>query len=193
MKGKRMFKKLCLIIFVILFSSFMEAQDKGAQMRLLSPAFKDKSEIPTKFTCDGEDISPPLMIKNVPKEAKSLALIMDDPDAPMGTFVHWVVYDIDPSTTLIEENQPHTPTILNGAKQGKNDFPKIGYGGPCPPNGRHRYFFKLYALDAKLDLDPGLTKEELLKHIQRHVIAQSVFMGTYERKKRKFNLFSFFF
>ncbi len=188
-----MFKKLLVILILILFSSSLQAQDKGAKMRLLSPAFKDKSEIPVKFTCDGEDISPPLMIKNVPKEAKSLALIMDDPDAPRGTFVHWVVYDIDPSITLIEENQPHTPTILNGAKQGKNDFPKIGYGGPCPPSGKHRYFFKLYALDAKLDLDPGLTKAELLEHIQRHIIAQSVFMGTYERKKKKFNLFSFFF
>ena len=184
-----MWKKVFLFCCLLTAFSLSYASDKGGEMTISSPAFKDKEPIPEKYTCDGDDISPPLVFNNVPVETKSLALIMDDPDAPMGTFVHWVVYDIKPDIREIPEDQPHSSTILDGAKQGKNDFLKIGYGGPCPPNGKHRYFFKLYALDTMLDLDPGLTKEELLKYIQRHIIAQSILVGTYERKKKK-NIFS---
>jgi len=187
-----MFKKIFLFCCIILFSSLLEAKDKGGEMRIISSAFDDKSAIPAKYTCEGEDISPPLTFENIPQEAKSLALIVDDPDAPGGTFVHWVVYDIDPHTVKIPENQPNSSTILKGAKQGTNDFPKIGYGGPCPPNGEHRYFFKLYALDAMLDLDPSLTKLQLLKHMQRHIIAQSILIGTYQKRVKR-GFFSFLF
>ncbi len=148
-----------------------------AAMTISSPAFKNGELIPSKFTCDGTDVSPALTISNVPPEAKSLALIMDDPDAPGGMWVHWVVWGIDPKTREIAEN-----SVPRGARQGMNDFRKTPYGGPCPPSGTHRYFFKLYALDTLLDPGPNATKTALEKAMKGHVVGQTELMGKYKRK-----------
>ena len=143
-------------------------------MILASPTFHHEQPIPLKFTCDGPDVSPELHISDVPKDARSLALVMDDPDAPRGMFVHWVVWNIRPSTTTIGEG------AVPG-KQGRTDFGRVGYGGPCPPYGKHRYFFKLYALDTTLPLQEGSTKKDLETAMQGHIIARAELMGTYYR------------
>ncbi len=150
-------------------------------MRLESPVFENGGMIPSKYTCDGADISVPLRFSNVPAEAKSLALIVDDPDAPMGIFVHWVIYDIPASLEGLPEGVPPAPLLEGGIKQGVNSFGKIGYGGPCPPNGTHRYYFKLYALDTVLNLEPGLGKHELLAAMRGHVVDGAELMGLYAR------------
>ena len=142
-------------------------------MKLSSPEFKHNGNIPNKFTCDGSDINPGMIIENIPKEAKSLALIVDDPDAPMGTWVHWVVYDI-PVTSKIEENS------IPG-KQGNNGFGRKNYGGPCPPSGTHRYFFKLYALDKQLNLEEGLSKLAIEKAMQGYILDKAELVGLYKR------------
>ncbi len=151
-------------------------------MNISSTAFEEGGMIPSKYTCDDINISPPLRWEGVPEETKSLALINDDPDAPMGTWVHWVVYSINPSITSFEENVPTDGTLPNGIKQGRNDFGNLGYGGPCPPGGTHRYFFKLYALDIALDAPEGLTKAELLRKMEGHILAEAQLMGKYSRK-----------
>lgn len=153
----------------------------GDAMKITSPAFKEGDMIPRKYTCDGEDISPPLAWEGVPANTKSLALISDDPDAPVGTWVHWVVFNLPPDSKRFSENIPSDKTLPNGAKQGTNDFPGIGYGGPCPPGGTHRYYFKLYALDQMLDLAAGITKAQLLKAMENHVAAEAQLMGKYKR------------
>jgi Raf kinase inhibitor-like YbhB/YbcL family protein len=150
-------------------------------MKLTSAAFQDGGLIPQKHTCDGEDVSPPLTWSDLPNETRSLALIADDPDAPRGTWVHWVLYDLPPDARELPEAVPPTESLPNGAKQGRNDFGKIGYGGPCPPGGMHRYFFKLYALDRKLGLPAGKTKQELLDAMRGHVLAEAQLMGRYGR------------
>ena len=150
-------------------------------MRLESPVFENGGMIPSKYTCDGADISVPLRFSNVPAEAKSLALIVDDPDAPMGIFVHWVIYDIPASLEGLPEGVPPAPLLEGGIKQGVNSFGKIGYGGPCPPNGTHRYYFKLYALDTVLNLEPGHGKHELLAAMRGHVVDGAELMGLYAR------------
>lgn len=154
-------------------------------IQLTSSAFAEGQPIPAKHTCDGAGISPPLKWSNVPTGAKSLALICDDPDAPAGVWVHWVLYDLQPTVTELPEGVPTTETIPDGAKQGVNDFKHIGYGGPCPPRGDpHRYFFKLYALDAELQFKAKATKKELVRAMEGHVLAegQGQLMGTYKRK-----------
>ena len=151
-------------------------------IQLTSSAFEEGRFIPSKYTCDGENISPPLKWSNLPKGTKSLAMISDDPDAPIGTWVHWVIYNIPSSISEFEESIPTDKELLNGAKQGINDFKKIGYGGPCPPSGAHRYFFKLYALDLELKLEPGVTKTDLLKAMEGHILEMGQLMGTYQRK-----------
>ncbi len=148
-----------------------------AAMTITSPAFQNGELIPSRFTCDGDDISPALVIGNVPPEAKSLALIMDDPDAPGGMWVHWVVWNIDPKTTEIGVNK-----VPAGAKLGMSDFRKAPYGGPCPPSGTHRYSFKLHALDIKPELGPGTNKAGLEKAMKGHILAQAELMGKYKRK-----------
>ena len=148
-----------------------------ASMTITSPAFENGEPIPTKFTCDGEDINPPLVFANVPQEAKSLALIVDDPDAPNGMWVHWVVWNIDPATTEVGVNK-----VPAGAQLGVNDFRQTPYGGPCPPSGTHRYYFKLYALDLKMTLGAGTTKAVLEKAMKGRIIAQAELMGKYKRK-----------
>lgn len=146
-------------------------------MKISSPAFKHNETIPSKYTCDGADVNPALVIERVPAEAKSLALIMDDPDAPRGTWVHWVVWNVNPKIKEITEN-----TVPDGGKQGMNDFRKHDYGGPCPPSGTHRYFFKLYALDTILDIGPNTTKAQLESAMKNHIIAQTETIGLYKRK-----------
>jgi hypothetical protein len=157
-------------------------QEKG-NMQLTSPAFKAGEPIPVKHTCDGQDVSPALTWTNVPSSTKSLALIADDPDAPAGTWVHWVLYDLPPSATQLAEDTPKQQALPNGARQGLNDFRRWGYGGPCPPPGKaHRYYFKLYALDAMLDLKSGATKKDVERAMEKHILSQAQLMGTYQRK-----------
>jgi Raf kinase inhibitor-like YbhB/YbcL family protein len=148
-----------------------------ATLTMASTAFSHNGMIPAKYTCDGADLNPPLSINCVPENAKSLALIVDDPDAPHGTWVHWVAWNIDVKTKEIAEGS--TP---KGAQHGMNDFRKLDYGGPCPPSGTHRYFFKLYALDALLNLGKGATKANLEKAMQGHVLAHTEVIGLYRRK-----------
>ena len=155
---------------------------KAVTMVLTSSAFEEGAMIPSKFTCDGENVSPALSWSGAPAGVKTFALIADDPDAPMGTWVHWVIFNIPDSVNHLAEAVPAVPTLPNGAVQGKNDFRKIGYGGPCPLGGVHRYFFKLYALDTRLALQPGSTKAELLKAMEGHILAQAQLMGRYSRK-----------
>jgi len=147
----------------------------GSAMELTSPAFTNQGFIPRKFTCQGEDVNPPLFISNIPSGAKSLALVVDDPDAPMGTWVHWVVFDI-PIVNRIEENS-------SLGKEGINDFGRKRYGGPCPPSGTHRYFFKIYALDTLLNLKEGITKEELENAMQGHILAEAQLVGLYQKAR----------
>jgi hypothetical protein len=150
-------------------------------IRLTSKSFADGDMIPIRFTCNGEDVSPPLEWSGVPPNARSLALVMDDPDAPMGTWVHWVLYNIPPGTSSLAEGIPTGETTLVGT-QGKNDSRRSGYSGPCPPRGMaHRYYFKLYALDSDLKLPPGLRKSDLEKAIQGHILAQGQLIGRYAR------------
>ncbi|MFQ5679268.1 MAG: YbhB/YbcL family Raf kinase inhibitor-like protein [Gemmatimonadota bacterium] len=151
-------------------------------MELTSDAFADGGEIPVPHTCDGEDLSPALSWSGPPEGTTSLALIADDPDAPVGTWVHWVVYRIPPELRGLPEGVPADPELPDGTRQGRNDFRRVGYGGPCPPPGRrHRYFFKLYALDAHPDLAPGATKRDLLDAMEGHVLGRAQLVGTYGR------------
>jgi Raf kinase inhibitor-like YbhB/YbcL family protein len=160
-----------------------ETKNRGENMELVitSAAFKDGGFIPKKYTCDSSNVSPPLQWSGVPADTKSIALICDDPDAPMGTWVHWVIYNIPPNINSLSENVPPDKTLETGALQGTNDFRKIGYGGPCPPGGTHRYFFKVYALDILPELDPGLTKDDLLKAMGGHILTEGNLMGRYSR------------
>ena len=151
------------------------------EIEIKSAAFVPGGKIPEKYTCDGMDISPPLTWTSGPEGTKAFALICDDPDAPMGTWVHWVLFNLPADVTELRENVPPERELESGAKQGMNDFRKIGYGGPCPPGGTHRYFFKLYALDEEINLEAGTTKEELLKAMEGHVLAEGQLMGRYER------------
>ncbi len=154
-------------------------------LELKSPDFENGKTIPAEFTCDGEDASPALQWSGAPEQTKSFALIMDDPDAPMGDWVHWVVYDIPASELMFPKGRPKSEMLNNGAKQGIQSFRAIGYGGPCPPPGRaHRYLFRLYALDAMLDLDPGASKEQVEEAMKGHILASSELMGLYGRSRR---------
>lgn len=154
-------------------------------IRVESPAFGTDAPIPGKYTCDGEDVSPPLRWEAAPPETESFALICDDPDAPGRTWVHWVAYDIPAGTTGLDEGVATDEVTDGGWRQGRNDFKRVGYGGPCPPMGRpHRYYFKLYALDAQLDLPSGATKEKLLEAMKGHILDEGQLMGTYARRGR---------
>ena len=151
-------------------------------IELTSTAFQPEETIPKQFTGDGADKSPPLRWSEPPKGTQSLALICDDPDAPRGTWVHWVLFNLPAQTRELEEGVPTTKTLSNGVKQGKNDFGNVGYGGPAPPRGKaHRYFFKLYALDVSLDLPSGATKSELEHAMKGHILAEGKLMGKYQR------------
>ena len=170
-------KYILFVLFIFLFASSIPAQknqEEGAAMKLTSPAFEHNQMISKKFTCQGNDVNPELNIAGIPAGAKSLALIVDDPDAPMGTWVHWVVFNIPPSDVKIKENS--IPGI-----QGYNDFGRNNYGGPCPPSGTHRYFFKLYALDTELDLKEGVKKQELEKAMEGHILVKTELIGLYKK------------
>ncbi|OGH20419.1 MAG: phosphatidylethanolamine-binding protein [Candidatus Levybacteria bacterium RIFCSPHIGHO2_02_FULL_37_13] len=145
-------------------------------MKILSSAFNHNKRIPAKYTCDGENISPPLQFLEVPESAKSLVLIVDDPDAPSKVWVHWVVYNINPQTSKVREN-----SVPEGGVEGMTDFGKPGYGGACPPSGAHRYFFKLYALDTILDLPQSATKQMVEEKMQRNIIDRAELIGLYSR------------
>jgi Raf kinase inhibitor-like YbhB/YbcL family protein len=154
----------------------------AASLQLMSSAFQNSGEIPRKNSCDAEDVSPALRWDKVPAGTRAFALIADDPDAPGGTWVHWVIYDIPAEAKELGEGATKTETLPNGAKQGINDFRKVGYGGPCPPPGSpHRYFFKVYALDAVTNLKPRATKQQLLDAMKGHVLAEGELMGRYKR------------
>lgn len=144
-------------------------------MNLKSPAFENNKFIPSKYTCEGDDINPPITIENIPQGTKSLALIMDDPDAPMGTWVHWVVFDIPVLDSIEEDSIP--------GKQGITNSGKRDYHGPCPPSGVHRYFFKIYALDAALNLKEGISKQVLEKAMQGHILDKAEIIGLYQKKR----------
>jgi hypothetical protein len=152
-------------------------------MKITSPAFKEGAMIPARYTADGQDISPPLKIEGVPAEAKSIAMISDDPDAPVGTWVHWVVWNLSPEKTEIPEAMPSAGQLPDGTRQGTTDFGRTGYGGPAPPSGTHRYYFKVYALDTMLQLRAGATKSELETAMRGHILAESQLMGRYQRRR----------
>jgi len=149
---------------------------------LKTTAFVDGSGIPKKHTCDGVDVSPALAWNDAPAGTQSFALIADDPDAPVGTWTHWIIWNIPAKGTALPEGVAKSGQSEDGASQGRNDFGRIGYGGPCPPAGKaHRYFFKLYALDARLDLKAGESREALERAMKGHVLSQAELMGTYGR------------
>jgi len=153
-------------------------------IQLLSTAFREGEVIPVQYTCDGDNVSPPLRWGRLPKNSQSLALICEDPDAPSGTFAHWLVFNLPPIVSDLPEALPATETLVEtGALQGRNDFDDIGYDGPCPPPGNpHRYFFRLYALDTKLGLQAGATKHEFARAVEGHILAEGHLMGTYSRR-----------
>lgn len=165
--------------FLMGFADAAYAQDA---VELKSSAFASGGAIPRQYSCEGEDYSPPLSWTGVPHSARSLALIVDDPDAPVGTWVHWVVYNLPAELRKLDEKVDKGPTIAGGGQQGRNDFRRYGYGGPCPPPGpTHHYHFRLYALDASLDLKSGATAAELKKAMEGHVVAGADLVGTYRR------------
>lgn len=143
-------------------------------MKLISPGFKHNELIPKKFTCQGQNVNPPLLIENIPPGTQTLALIVDDPDAPVACWVHWIVFNILPTKEIAEDSVP--------GMQGYNDFGKLAYGGPCPPSGTHRYFFKLYALDVKLNVRQKTTKKELEEAMQGHIIGRAQLIGLYRKQ-----------
>jgi Raf kinase inhibitor-like YbhB/YbcL family protein len=150
---------------------------------LTSIAFAPGQPIPQKYTCDGQDISPPLQWSDPPQGTQSLALICDDPDAPVGTWVHWVLYNLPAEARALPEAVPPDAELSDGSRQGKNGWGNLGYGGPCPPGGStHRYFFKLYALDTVLDLEAGASKKQVLQAMEGHILAQTEVMGVYSRR-----------
>jgi hypothetical protein len=157
--------------------SFYHRQENVKIMKLTSPNFENNGMIPLKFTCDGEDVNPALMIGEVPPEAASLALVVIDPDAPMGSWTHWTIWNIDPATSRIAEN-----SVPAGAVEGRTSFGSSGYGGPCPPAGTHHYIFRIYALDAGLDLGSEADNDDLEAAMAGHVIAKAELAGKYQRQ-----------
>ena len=164
-------------VVVILLAVIASFAAEGAKMKITSSAFQEGGNIPSKFTCDGSDTSPPLQITSIPSNAKTLVLIADDPDAPGGLFTHWLIWNIPPQTNSISEGS--APKGVHGT----NDFGKQDYKGPCPPPGTHRYSFKIYALDRELDLRGGAKRSQLDAAMKGHVVAQGVLVGRYARKK----------
>ena len=177
MTNKILFLFYISILFLVIACTKQEVQQTNAviEMKLTSPAFQHNGQIPSEFTCDGSDLSPPLTISDVSNNAKSLVLISDDPDAPVGTWDHWIMFNIPASTTQIPKGTE--PKGIGG----RNSWGRTGYGGPCPPSGTHRYFFKLYALDTMLNLPEGATKKDIEKAMQGHILAKAELMGTYKR------------
>jgi len=153
-----------------------------ASLRLESPAFANGRPIPSKYTADGRDVSPPISWSGAPAGTGSFALICEDPDAPRGNWVHWVLYDLPAAAVALPEGVAPSPTLPSGGVQGKNDFGRLGWGGPAPPSGTHRYFFRLHACDGMLGLRPGATAAELRRAMEGRVVAAGELMGTYSRR-----------
>ena len=184
-----------LLLPVFLFPRFMttmqavpehRSSDGGHMFQLTSPSFQSESDIPAKFTCQGEDISPELAWKDAPAGTRTFALIVHDPDAPRaGGFTHWVVYNIPASVRQIPQDAPKGDQLPGGGIQGRNDGGRVGYMGPCPPSGTHRYYFRLYALDAELNLQPGAGKDDLEQAMQGHLLQKAELMGRYRKTSGK--------
>jgi Raf kinase inhibitor-like YbhB/YbcL family protein len=149
---------------------------------LTSTAFAQEEPVPAKYSCDGDNVSPPLQWSDPPDGTQSFALIMDDPDAPVGTWIHWVLYDLPADARDLPEAIPSDADLSDGSRHGENSWGRTDYGGPCPPSGTHRYFFKLYALDTVLDLEAGATKDQLLQAMEGHILAETELMGTYSKQ-----------
>lgn len=184
----------CSILAIIVLTAFQcksnnkpvikeNKQETKMDIKIKSTAFEEGGMIPGKYTCDGENVSPPLSWITSAAGIKSYALICDDPDAPGGTWVHWVVYNIPPNINELPEAVPHNKNLENGIIQGLNDFGKTSYGGPCPPSGTHRYFFRLYALDTALILQGDVTKQTLQDAMKGHIIAEGQLIGKYSRSR----------
>ena len=169
-------------MFIISSVFFVSHVTEGGTLKkdaltLSSPAFEHNGTIPAKYTCDGVNVNPPVLIEHVPAGTKSLALIVDDPDAPAGTWVHWILWNMDPAMKEVKEG-----SVPRGAQQGLNDFRQHEYSGPCPPSGTHRYFFRLYALDTTLTVPSNATKADLEKSMRGHIIGQAHIIGLYRRR-----------
>ena len=171
-------KAIVAVPFAIVLAAIVSMAAGGAKMKITSSAFQEGGNIPSRFSRDGQNVNPALRIEGTPSDAKSLLLIMDDPDAPVGLFTHWLVWNIDPKTTEIAEK-----SVPKGAVQGTNDYSTIGYGGPQPPSGTHRYYFKIFALDQILDLKPGAKRAEVDAAMSGHVIAQGELIGRFSKQK----------
>lgn len=172
---------ICLIDQGLLAAS-NKTSEKGAAMKITSSVFADGQTIPKQYTADGNNVSPPLSWIGAPEKTKSFALICDDPDAPVGTWIHWVAYDIPASVHALNEAVPPQAVLKQGGKHGTSSFKTLGYGGPAPPAGKvHHYYFKLYALDSELGMKPGATKQEVLDGMKGHVLAEAQMIGTYSR------------
>ena len=173
---------LASVVLVGCESTELPLKEGEMVLAISSSVFQEGDRIPTKYTCDGQDVSPPLAWSDLPSGTQSLALIVDDPDAPGGTFTHWVLFNIPSDSRELSEAVPTQAQLPSGARQGRNDFRRIGYGGPCPPPGRpHRYQFTLYALDKPLDLEAGVAKDRLLKAMQGHIVGEGQLTGIYQR------------
>ncbi len=183
------------VLFLILIISFIISCNKNNRpkisdnqeeymhtVNIFSNSFKNNEKIPAKYTCQGEEASPQLHWDNIPENTKSIAIICDDPDAPAGTWIHWIIFNIPPEMNELTEKFPHDSIMDNGIKQGLNSSNFVGYQGPCPPSGEHRYFFKIYALDIILDIGYNIHKEDLLSVIDSHVLGYGEMIGLYEKK-----------
>ncbi|MCX9075636.1 MAG: YbhB/YbcL family Raf kinase inhibitor-like protein [Candidatus Methanoperedens sp.] len=159
----------------------LEEVNKMQSIIVSTEAFKEGGNIPVEYTCDGSDVSPALSWSGIPEGTKSIALIMDDPDAPAGTWVHWVLFNIPPGTQKLPGAVPGNETLSDGSRHGMTDFGRVGYGGPCPPSGTHRYYFRIYALDTKLDLPPGTGRKQVDGAMKGHILAKGELMGRYRR------------
>jgi len=162
----------------------MSTDSSPGQVQLTSPAFAYGEKIPFRFTCEGDDVSPPLEWSGAPVETRSFALICEDPDAPRGTWVHWLLYNVPAGAVELKQAVPTLPETPSGARHGCNTAGDMAYAGPCPPPGKpHRYFFRLYALDIMLNLPPGASREELEQAMEQHILGQGTLMGTYEHRR----------
>jgi len=179
-----MSQKHALLSIMILLASgcITKQEDIMENISISAEGFSDGTTITDVYTCKGKDISPSLSWKGIPAGTKSIALIMDDPDAPGGTFVHWVLYNVPAQTQKLPEGIPHDKILADGSMQGMTDFGRPGYGGPCPPPGKpHRYYFKVYALDSRIDLAPGASKKQLENEMRGHILAKGEIVGIYKR------------
>ena len=177
-------KTLSLILVMVMlsvFSALAHAAEVPGKLVVQSSAFVEGQGIPSDFTCDGPDKSPPIAWSGAPSGTRSFAIIVNDPDAPYGNFTHWVLYDLSPALNQLPSGIQETAIIPDGGFQGRSDFGRAGYGGPCPPNKMHRYFFRVFALDKILHLKPGATRSTVLAAMKGHILAEGQLMGTYER------------